>query len=82
MRQAERHRERGRRIRQQRLQRFAIIGGGIIVFLLLSILIIHAVIGSGGTSTPHHSSYIVPAGISGRGGLENLGISANQRVVE
>jgi hypothetical protein len=55
--------------------------------LLVSFLIIHAVIGSGGTSKPHHSSYIVPAGISGRGGLENLGIvmvgsSANQRTVE
>jgi hypothetical protein len=62
MRQTERHRERERRIRQQRLQRYAIVGGGIIAFLLLSFLIIHAVIGSGGASTPpHHGSYTTPA---------------------
>jgi hypothetical protein len=75
MRQAERHLERGRKIRRQRLQRFAIIGGGIIVFLLISFFIIHAVIGSGGTSTPpHHSSYTTPAGIASRDGLEYLGV--------
>jgi hypothetical protein len=75
MRQAERHRERERRIRGQRLQRFAVVGGGIIVFLLISFFIIHAVIGSGGTSRPpHHSSYTVPAGVASRDGFEYLGV--------
>jgi hypothetical protein len=73
MRQAERHLERERKIRRQRLQRFAIVGG-IIVFLLISFFIIHAVIGSGGTSTPpHHSSYTIPAGVASPYGLEYLG---------
>jgi hypothetical protein len=75
MRQAERHRDRERKIRRQRLQRFAIVGGGIIVLLLISFFIIHAVIGSGGTSTPpHHSSYSIPAGVASPYGLEYLGI--------
>jgi hypothetical protein len=76
MRQAERHRERARKIRQQRVQRIAIIGG-IVVFLLVSFFIIHAVIGSGGTSTPphHNSSYIIPAGVASPYALEYLGIA-------
>jgi hypothetical protein len=76
MRQAERHRERERTIRRQRLQRFAIAGGGIIVFLLISLFIIHAVIGSGGTSSPpRHSSYTTPAGAASRDGFEYLRIA-------
>src|SRR5215469_12246660 len=75
MRQAERHRERERKIRQQRLQRFAIVGGGILVFLLISFFVIHAVIGSGGTSKPpHHSSRTIPAGVASSHMLEYLGL--------
>jgi hypothetical protein len=43
--------------------------------LLVSFFIIHAVIGSGGTSTPpHHSSYTTPSGVASLDGLEYLGI--------
>ncbi len=62
MQQATRRRERERRIRRQRLQTYAIIAGGVILFLLVVFLIAHAVIGSGGTSpSPHHGSYAIPA---------------------
>ena len=63
MQQSTRRRERERRIRRQRLQTYAIIAGGIILFLLVVFFIAHAVIGSGGTSpSPHHRSYTIPAG--------------------
>jgi hypothetical protein len=80
MRQAERRRERERKIRRQRLQRFAIVGG-IIVFLLISFFIVHAVIGSGGTSKPpHHSSYTAPAGVASQDGLKYLGVEQGAAV--
>jgi hypothetical protein len=70
MRQAERRRERERKIRRQRIQRYAIIGGSIVVFLLVGFLIIHAVIGSTGTSTaPHQGPYTTPASGDTRDGL-------------
>jgi hypothetical protein len=60
MQQAERRRERERRIRRQRVQRYAIIGVSILLLLLVGFLIIHAVIGSGGTA-PHHGSSVPAA---------------------
>ena len=62
-RQIERRRDRERKIRRIQLQRIAIIGGSIVVFLLVSFLILHAVIGSSGTTpTPHHATPTTPAG--------------------
>ena len=52
----------------------AIIGGGIIVFFLIGFFVIHAVIGSGGASTPRHSSHTIPAGDTSRYGLAHSGI--------
>jgi len=62
-RQTERRRERERKIRRMQLQRIAIIGGSIVLFLLVGFLVLHAVIGSGGgVPAPHHATPTTPAG--------------------
>jgi hypothetical protein len=74
-RQLARQRERQRQIRQQRMIRYASIGGGLLVFALMAFLIIHAALGGGAgtTSIPpngQHTQYTTPANGETREGMQ------------
>lgn len=73
-RQLERQRERERRIRQQRIQRGAIIGGSVLLTALLAFFVVHAVVGGSSNPTPAHAmgTYTSPADGSTRDGLTCL----------
>lgn len=70
-RQAERKRTRERQIRTQRIRRYSIIGGGILLIAVVAFFVVNAVIGA---NQPHkHSQYTTPAAGEAREGLSCLG---------
>lgn len=75
-RQLERQRARQAQIRRQRTIRYASLGGGLVVFLLVMGLIVHAVTSGGGgssSSTTMRGQYTTPASGDTRDGLQCLG---------
>src|SRR5262249_27842069 len=75
-RQLERQRARARQIRNQRIIRGAITGGGVLVLILAFALIIHAMTGGSSSSlvprSGPHDQYTTPASGETRGGLNCL----------
>ncbi|HEX8033578.1 MAG TPA: hypothetical protein VF510_07010 [Ktedonobacterales bacterium] len=70
-RQAERKRARERQIRTQRIRRYSIIGGGILLIAVVAFFVVNAVINAG---KPHtHTQYTTPASGDAREGLSCLG---------
>src|SRR5262249_40662388 len=76
-RQLERQRERARQLRNQRITRGAITGGGVLVLLVAFFLVLHAMTGGSSTSLVirkgSHLQYTTPANGDVREGLNCLG---------
>lgn len=70
-RQAERKRARERQIRAQRIRRYSIIGGGILLIAVVAFFVVNAVISAGKPKV--HSQYTSPATGEAREGLSCLG---------